>query len=130
MDEDGGVHDETWLPEVALKVSALKRAIAHFAAHFHVGQKIHRYGLLARAFAGWAASIAGVEGKARRAPAAQARGFGVGEDFANGVPKADVGGRAGARRFADRGHRIQSESTVAIFAYSPSRSEMRRSAET
>ena len=79
------------------------RAVAGFAGHFHVGQEGHFDGAHALAFAGGAAAFAGVEGKAPGAPAARARFQGVGKEFAHAVPKADVGGGARARGFADGG---------------------------
>ena len=49
-----------------------------------------------------AAAVAGVEGKARRRVAARLGLQRLGEELADRVPEADVGGRAGARRLADR----------------------------
>ena len=43
-----------------------------------------------------------VEREARGGEAADARFFGFGVELANGIPEADVGGGAGARRLADR----------------------------
>src|SRR5690606_32069270 len=72
-------------------------AVAQVAGHAHVGQKVHLDFLFALAAAGTAAAIAGVKGEARRGVAAQAGVHGAGEEFADGVPDADVSGRAGAR---------------------------------
>jgi hypothetical protein len=70
--------------------------------HFHVGQKIHLDGLHALAFAGRAASLAGVEGKTAGGVAGD---FCLGRpriDLPDRVPEADVGGGAGTRGLADR----------------------------
>ena len=83
-----------------LRVEAL--AAAGLAGDLHVGQEGHFDLLDALALAVLAAPALGVEGEAARAPAAHARLGRVGEAAADRVPEADVGGRAGARRLADR----------------------------
>src|SRR5690606_15887327 len=75
--------------------------IAGVARHFDVGQEVHLDGAHALAFADRAAAIAGIERKARRAPAAHAGFAGVGELAAHVVPESDVRGRARTRRLAD-----------------------------
>jgi hypothetical protein len=79
------------------------RAVAGFAGHLHVGQKAHANGAHALAFADRAAAFAGVEAETPGAVAARAGFQRVGKQLADGVPKADVGGRATARRFANGG---------------------------
>ena len=89
--------------QLTASVSALKRcAVADVAGHLHVGQEAHLDGAQALPFAGRAAAVAGVEGEARRRVAARLGLQRLGEELADRVPEADVGGRAGARRLADR----------------------------
>src|SRR5688572_18214944 len=78
------------------------RAAARLAQDAHVGQEGHLDLLHALAFATLAAPAGGVEREAARAPAAHAGLGRVGEQLADLVPEADVGGGAGARRLADR----------------------------
>ena len=78
-------------------------AAAGVAEDAHVGQEVHLDGAHALAFAGGAAAAGGVEGEARGGVAAQAGFAGVGEEAADGVPEADVGGGGGARGLADGG---------------------------
>jgi hypothetical protein len=75
---------------------------AHVAVHLHVGQEAHLDLLHPLALARLAAAAGGVEGEAARGVAADARLGRVGEELADRVPEADVGGRARARRLADR----------------------------
>ena len=90
------------------------RAVADLAGHFHIGQKAHGDGAYARALAAGAAALAGVEGKAPGAVAARLGLQRVGKQLAHGVPEADVGGRAAARRFAN-GRLIDFEHAVNAF---------------
>ena len=84
-------------------VSRLKRRPPQTSQqHLHVRQEAHLDRLLALALAGGAAAAAGVEAEASGAVAAHARFAGVGEQPADRVPEADVGGRTRARRLADR----------------------------
>ena len=79
------------------------RAVADLARHLHVGQKAHADGAHALAFARRAAAFAGVEAETPWAIASRLGFQRVGKQLAHGVPKADVGGGAGARRLADGG---------------------------
>ena len=97
------VCDVVAAPAHAARVFGKARAAAGFAGNFHVRQKTHFSGDLPLAEADRAAPVAGVEGKAGGVKAAHARFRGAGEQFADAVPKADVGGRTRARRFANRG---------------------------
>src|SRR5690606_14666830 len=56
----------------------------------------------ALAVAGFAAAAGGIEAEAARAPASDSRLAGVREQAPDRIPEADVGGRARARRLADR----------------------------
>mmetsp|Transcript_21568 Transcript_21568/g.83913 ORF Transcript_21568/g.83913 Transcript_21568/m.83913 type:complete len:326 (+) Transcript_21568:1061-2038(+) len=84
-----------------LGVEAL--AVALVAGHLHIGQEAHLDGLHALALAARAAALAGVEAEAARRIAPRLALQRLGKEFADGVPEADVGGRAGARRLADGG---------------------------
>ena len=79
------------------------RAVADVARHFHVGQKAHRDGFHALAFAARAAAVAGVERETRRRVTARFRFQCLCVQLADEVPEADVSGRATARRLADGG---------------------------
>ena len=76
--------------------------VAGIAGQLDIGQKAHGDGAQALAFTGRAAARAGVEGKAPSGVAPRLRFQRAGKQFADGVPKADVGGRAAARGFANR----------------------------
>src|SRR5438552_11135395 len=76
-------------------------AAADIAQHLYIGEKIHLDALHALALAGFAAAAGGVEGEAAGGEAADARLCGLGEQAPDGIPKADIGGRAGPRRLAD-----------------------------
>jgi hypothetical protein len=76
------------------------RAVAGLAGHLHIGQKAHLDGAHALAFA--AGQRPAPVLKLKRPGVAARLGLQrVGEQLADGVPEADVGGRAGARRLAD-----------------------------
>ena len=77
--------------------------MTRFAGHFHVGQKTHLDGSHALAFAAVAAPFARVEAEPSCCVTAGFGFQGFGEQFADGVPKPDVGGGATARGFADGG---------------------------
>src|SRR6185436_14388078 len=83
-----------------LGVEAL--AAATLAVHAHVGQEAHLDLLEPLPFARLAAPARDVEREAARVVAAEPRLGGVGVELAHVVPDSDVGGRAGARRLADR----------------------------
>ena len=90
------------LPARAAGLGIEARSAAFLARHFDVGQNVHLDALAALALAARAASAGCVKGKTPGIPAAHTGFGGVGEQLADGVPKADIGGRAGARRLADR----------------------------
>ena len=77
--------------------------MAGLAEHLHVGQEAHGDGTDALAFAAGAAALAGIEAEAPGPIAARLGLQRLGEQLADGVPEADVGGGAAARRFADGG---------------------------
>ncbi len=79
------------------------QTVAIGAGHGDVGQEVHRHLHRALPLAGRAAAGAGVEGEAAGGIAADARFLGVGEQLTNAVPEAQIGGGAGAGRFADGG---------------------------
>ncbi|CAK9134584.1 unnamed protein product, partial [Ilex paraguariensis] len=79
------------------------RAVADLAGHLHVGQEAHLDGAHALALAGRAAAFAGVEREAAGRVAARLGLQRFGIELADGVPEADVGGRAAARGLADGG---------------------------
>ncbi len=97
------VADALAAPGDGQRLGVEARAVAGLARHLHVGQEAHLDGAHALAFAGRAAALAGVEAEAPGRVAARLGLQRVGEQLADGVPEADVGGRAGARRLADRG---------------------------
>ena len=72
-------------------------AVAGVAGHFHVGQEAHLDRAHALALAIRAPALAGVEREAIGCVAAGLGFEGFGKQFADRVPEADVGGRAGAR---------------------------------
>ncbi|EAR22965.1 hypothetical protein NB231_14133 [Nitrococcus mobilis Nb-231] len=76
--------------------------VTQIAAQGDVRQETHRHPLQALTLAGWATAVLGIKGEAPWAIAAHARLFGLREQAADIIPEADIGGRAGARRFADR----------------------------
>ena len=76
-------------------------AVAVGAAQIHVAQKLHFHVLEAAAAAGGAAAIAAVEAEFGGGVAALARQRRGSKELADGVPRAHVAGRVGARRFAD-----------------------------
>ena len=83
------------------RLTVVALAVAHLAGHVDVGQEVHLDLDLAVALAGLAAAAAHVEGEAPRRVAA---GLGLGrggEQRADVVPQADVGGRVRARRAPD-----------------------------
>ena len=87
------------------------RAVTAFTQHFHIGQKAHLDGAQTLAFAGVAATFTGVEAET---PCTITTRFGFerfSKQFANGVPKTNVGGRATAGCFAD-GCLVHFEHTV------------------
>ncbi len=77
-------------------------AVAIGATQIHVAQELHFHVLKARTTAGGATAIAAVEAEFAAGVAALARHWGVGEDRADGVPRAYVTHRVGTRGFADR----------------------------
>ncbi len=79
------------------------QAAAVLAGLDHVGQEVHLHPHGALPLASRASAGAGVEGKPRRRETAHARLHGVGEQLADVVPDAHVGGRTGTRGLADRG---------------------------
>ena len=90
-------------PAHRLRLGVEAAAVADLAQHFDVRQEVHLDGAHALAFAARAAAFAGVEAKAAGAITARLGLQGVGKQFANGVPKTNVGGGAAARGFANRG---------------------------
>ena len=78
------------------------RTAARLAGHFHVGQKAHLDPLQPLAFACLASPPGRIEREAARRIAAHARFGHFGVEPADLVPEPHVGGRAGARRLADR----------------------------
>ena len=76
-------------------------AVAVRAAQIHVGEELHLHMLEARAGAGRAAALAGVEAEGAGRVAALLGGGQGGETAADGVPGADVAHRIGARALAD-----------------------------
>ncbi|MNX16520.1 hypothetical protein D3C86_463880 [compost metagenome] len=76
-------------------------AVAVGAAQVHVRQELHLDVLEARAAAGRATPVAGIEAELARGVAALARQRRGGEDFADGVPRAHVARGVGARGLAD-----------------------------
>ena len=78
-------------------------AVADFARHIHVGQKVHFHFDHAVALAGFAAAAFDVEREAADAVAAFARERHAGEQVADGGEQAGVGGGVGARGAADWG---------------------------
>ena len=77
-------------------------AVAVRAAQVDVAEELHLHMLEARAAAGRAAAVAGVEAEHAGGVAALARQRRVGEELADLVPGADIAGRVGARGLADR----------------------------
>src|SRR5207248_10075298 len=90
------------LPAHRERLRTEARAAAGFAGHFYLRQEAHLDLLDSLAFAGLAAPALGVERKAAGAPAAHSRFVRLGEQAPDRVPEADIGGRARARRLADR----------------------------
>ena len=79
------------------------RAVAGFTLDLHVGQETHADGAQALPFTRGATALTRVERKPPWAVAPRTGFEGVGKQFTDGVPEADVGGRATARGFADGG---------------------------
>ena len=77
-------------------------AAAGFAGDLDVGQEAHLDLLHTLAFAVLAAAARAVEREAPRPVAAHARLGRLREQAPHGIPEPDIGGRAGARRLADR----------------------------
>ena len=78
-------------------------APAHLAQHFDIGQKTHLNRTQTLTFATRASAFAGIEAEAPW-PIASCFGFqGFGKQLTYGVPKTNVGGRATARCFTNRG---------------------------
>ncbi len=90
-------------PGYAERLRVETRTTADFAGHFHIGQKAHFNGLHALPLASWAAACACIEAEAACGKAVCFGLQGLGKEFADVVPKADVGGGAAARGFADGG---------------------------
>ena len=89
--------------QVTASVSGLKRAPWQASqGTFTSGRKLMPMVRTPCAFAGRAAALAGVEARSAPARSRAPRLQRVGEQLADRVPEADVGGRAGARRLADR----------------------------
>lgn len=89
------------LPDDVAELGAVARAVAVVARQVGVGHEGHFEADAAGAVAGGAASAGGVERETRGGVAAQ---FGLGqagEELADEVEDAEVGGRRGARRLAD-----------------------------
>jgi len=80
---------------------AITLAAAIRAAQPHVGEELHLDVLETGAGAGRAAPVSGVEAERAGAVAARLRFRQRGEQLADGVPRADVAHRVGARAFAD-----------------------------
>ena len=78
-------------------------AVAHFAGHIHIGQKVHFHFDYAVALAGFTAAAFDVKREAADAVAALAREGHAGEEFADGCEQAGVGGGVGAGGAADGG---------------------------
>ncbi len=97
------VADALAAPGDGQRLGVEARAVADVAGQLHIGQEAHLDGLHALAFAARAAAVAGVEAEAGRGVAARPRFQGLGVELADGVPEADVGGRAAARGLADGG---------------------------
>ena len=77
-------------------------AVAVGAAQVDVGEELHLDVLEAVAAAGGTPSVAGVEAEGARRVAALLRNLALREQIADRVEGADVAGRVGARRLADR----------------------------
>ena len=84
------------------RLAVVALAVALLAGHVDVGQEVHLDLDLAVALAGLAAAALDVEAEAAGLVAARSRLLGLGEELADVVEDAGVGGRVGARRAADR----------------------------
>src|SRR5690606_3545224 len=94
--------DGVALPGDLERLTVETAAAARIARHLHVRQEVHLDRLLALAVTGGASSSGAVEREPAGPPAAQLRLRGLGEEAANRVPEADIGGGTGSRRLADR----------------------------
>src|SRR2546426_7521726 len=72
------------------------------AADEHIAEELHLDLLETRAAAAFALALGGIEAERAGVEAALLRGVRLGEQFANVVERANVNGRVGARRFAER----------------------------
>ena len=84
------------------RLAVVALAVALLAGHVDVGQEVHLDLDLAVAAADLAAAALDVEAEAARLVAARPRLLGLGEELADVVEDAGVGGRVGARRAPDR----------------------------
>ena len=84
------------------RLAVVALAVALLAGHVDVGQEVHLDLDLAVAAADLAAAALDVEAEAARFVAARPRLLGLGEELADVVEDAGVGGRVGARRAPDR----------------------------
>ena len=99
-------HADSWCgPRTifASRISAAEAlAVAVRAAQVDVAEELHLHMLEARAAAGGAAAVAGVEAEHAGGVAALARDRRLGKELADLVPGTDIAGRVGARGLADR----------------------------